>query len=357
VRLRDIENVRLQDSPALFTEPVMRASSLADGQLLIVGVKGYAPVPYYPVRVLANFTSARQMRFGNTIREMELSEWKDYAAESLWNIRTGPGVKELFAEIKFSDGRIVRTGAIAPQHQRALGDVYSFPSRSTQLFAGDHPKYKIRQNFETGPDGWASYDYNGGYFGQNIFYPLSWSGRGYVWTDDSRWRRDTPEHPETTAALITEPRWLGLSNIDFSGTKIILTLRGAKLNLRGGKAYFFIMDRTTHWVKAEPLKISNEEWVTNVVDLDTGSWFKTWESTPSIGPHPCYVTQLGIVFVGYDQEVTGSIQMSRFEAEKTKQSRPDELGSCRDEMYWLLEKEEPGLSQKSMPLAAGAFEQ
>jgi len=176
--------------------PEPRASDLSPGQIMISGLKAeVVAVPYYPVRLLANIPNALEMRLGNTQEEMRLSEWVPYSSEIPWALRTGPRQRVVYAEFRGAGGEITSTSALAPDFNPTKGDRYVFPIAEA-VFPdpfNNEAEYLWLQGFETNAAGWVSYDYNGGPHGNpNFFYPASWSQNGYIWTDHSRWRIDTP---------------------------------------------------------------------------------------------------------------------------------------------------------------------
>src|SRR5262249_14355923 len=160
-----------------------------------------ARVGPYPVRFLANIPGAKQMRLGNTLNELKFSEWRDYAAESLWFVRTGEGTRVVFAEFRGPDLEY-KTSALVPPYDEAKGTDYEFPLTPSNKYDPFDDGHLIwSQNFSVWSGRWASYDLSGGPFDlkHNVFYPVSWAstggsdGGGYIWTDNSRWRIDTPE--------------------------------------------------------------------------------------------------------------------------------------------------------------------
>jgi len=125
-----------------------RASELSPRQVLVDGVKSSGDNFGHPVRLLCNTPDACQMRVGNTMMEMELSSWRDYAAESLWFLRTGVGTRTVHVQFKDSSGQIVTTSALAPDYGSTSGsNVYP-----TSAAIAIHPLNGViwEQHFEEG---------------------------------------------------------------------------------------------------------------------------------------------------------------------------------------------------------------
>ena len=117
-------------------------------------------------------------------------------------------------------------------------------------------------------EGWHSYDYDGGIeSGSDVFYPVNWEpkggafGSGFIWTDDSRWRIDTPEQPNSILALIFYRRWVGGPKLDLRGARISVNLRGDGLDLKGAQCYFWAHIGNNRWHFTDhPLPISQGTW-------------------------------------------------------------------------------------------------
>src|SRR5690606_24524247 len=107
----------------------------------------------------------------------------------------------------------------------------------------------LEDTFDAGAEGWRIYDYNGGIpGGGNVFYPVTWDssggvdGSGYVWGDDSRWRIDTPEDPQSILAFLIYRSWVGGGALDLRETELSVYLRGDFLDLKGASVYFWALN-------------------------------------------------------------------------------------------------------------------
>src|SRR5881628_2397204 len=96
-------------------------------------------------------------------------------------------------------------------------------------------------------EAWHSYDYNGGVeAGGDTYFPVTHEttggafNTGYIWTDDSRWRIDTPEQPNSILSLIFYRDWVGGPRLDLRNAQISLFLRGDGLDLKGAQAHFWV---------------------------------------------------------------------------------------------------------------------
>lgn len=292
-------------------EPLIRASDLAEGQVLITGVKGEARVGPYPVQLLANIPWAREMRTGNTQAELDLTEWTPYRAESAWMIPTGLHSREVWVEFR-GGGNVFRTTALVPEHRQELGTDYPFPVLAGNRF-DPHTNGEViwSQDFARSNGRWVSYDFNGGAFGnENVFYPASWASDGYIWTDNSRWRIDTPETPHSILALLVYPGWLAMhprgGTLDLTSAEVSLTLRGVDLDLKGGTAHFYVNTADGRWHISEPLTISNEGWSVNEIAIQDAIWDKSWDRGDENGSPDVDLTnvsQLGIKFINFVDRV------------------------------------------------------
>ena len=114
----------------------------------------------------------------------------------------------------------------------------------------------LLNSFNLDREGWQTYDYNGGVAGGgNVFYPLNWeksggvNNSGYVWADDSQWRIDTPECPNSILAFIIYRSWVNGSALDLREAEVSVSLRGDGMNLKGARCYFWALDQElgTRW--------------------------------------------------------------------------------------------------------------
>jgi hypothetical protein len=186
----------------------------------------------------------------------------------------------------------------------------------------------LRNHFDDGAEGWQIYDYDGGHAG-NVFYPVTW-GRtggvddsGYVWADDSRWRIDTPETPNSILAFIFSPSWVKGDPLDLRDAKVSVYLRGDGLDLKWAKVYFWAFDQEigTRWhYTAEPLEVTEGAWgkkLTFTLRNDEKAWSRSWARDPG---QPASLEQVlsdtdgyGFSFVGFDGEVTGKFSMDELD--------------------------------------------
>jgi len=190
----------------------------------------------------------------------------------------------------------------------------------------------IVNDFNKDREGWQIYDYNGGQpDGGNVFFPATWerSGgvqdSGYIWGDDSRWRIDTPENPNSILAFIIYRAWVGGKPLDLRRCKVSVCLRGDKLDLKGAKCYFWVLsnDRGTRWhYYDEPLRIPDGKWSdkqTIVLKNEEKLWHRSWSRYPdkpaSLDEVLSGCDSYGFSFVGFSEKVTGRLAMDQFEIE------------------------------------------
>lgn len=311
-------------APPPLREP-LRASELQPGQVLVDGLKGRERLSYYPLRVLSNIPGATKMRMASTRGELAGTEWRPYAAETMWPAPVGLNTQYLLAEYQTNAG-VVSTTALVPDFDETLGKDYVFPLAEGILPDPYDPDAEIiwSQKFEQSADRWVSYDYNGGVHGNgNVFYPASWSSEEYIWTDDSRWRKDTPENPTSILALLTYPHWLvypGTPNeLDFSKATISLQLRGKGLDLKGGSARLFINTEGGRWHSAESLQLVDGQWSETAINMETAKWEQSWDGgtgTPG-SPILTRVMSFGIKFTGFGDEPTGRLELDDFTVRQT----------------------------------------
>src|SRR5687768_8855791 len=98
-------------------------------------------------------------------------------------------------------------------HSKPAGMLIALLASSMAIKAWDGAL--VLNSFDSDRQGWQAYDYNGGVAGGgNVFYPLNWekaggvNNSGYVWADDSQWRIDTPESPNSILAFIVYRKWV-----------------------------------------------------------------------------------------------------------------------------------------------------
>jgi hypothetical protein len=259
-----------------------------------------------PVMLLMDVRYATEMRFGNTEEELTVSPWEPYASSKSWHVRTGPGVRSVFAEFRNGSKRTMTT--------------------SSALDAG-----LIVNTFETSQQGWWAYDFEAE-VPYNIFYPLTWQPRGgvedsgYVTADGSRWGVDLPEDPDSILAFITYRGWVQAGPVDLRNANVSLYLRGDELDLQGAKVYFWVLDNESrmrwHYV-AEPLVVTEGRWgekLTITLRNDPTQWHNSWSRPPDGIPATLDevlsgVDSYGVSFVGFPdgEAVTGRLSMDEFE--------------------------------------------
>ena len=191
--------------------------------------------------------------------------------------------------------------------------------------AAEEP-HTVLNDFSSGPDGWQIYDYDGGIAGGgNAFFPVTWekSGgvedSGYIWGDDSRWRIDTPEKPNSILAFIIYRAWVKGGELDLRNAEVSVCLRGDNLDLKGAKCLFWALDNQngTRWhYTARPLEIEEGRWrdkQTFVLKDDESLWHRSWSRNPK---NPASLAEVlrgcdsyGLSFVGFSGEVTGKLSM------------------------------------------------
>ena len=179
-------------------------------------------------------------------------------------------------------------------------------------------------------EAWHSYDYNGGVdSGRGIFFPVSWEASGgafdsgYIWTDDSRWRIDTPEQPNSILALIFYRKWVGGPKLDLRDGRISVNLRGDDLDLKGANCYFWAQIGNNRWhFTAHPIPIPEGAWEklhSFVLENDESKWTRTWGWTgpASLDRVLRECAGYGFSFIGFPEgeEVTGKLSMDVFRIE------------------------------------------
>ncbi len=214
------------------------------------------------------------------------------------------------------------------------------------------PQRTLESSFENGPEGWYIYDYNGGIAsGGNSFYPVTWektggvTNSGHIWADDSRWRIDTPESPQiifpfilyrNLKLILPELKILyrdwgngdvpfkvttfGRGELDLRNAKVSVYLRGDGLDLKGAKCFFWAFNGTRWVYTGHPLQIQQGSWgpkQTFTLTNEESLWQRTWSATPT---SPANLDQAlkgsfchGFCFLGFSNEVTGTISMDQLE--------------------------------------------
>ena len=184
----------------------------------------------------------------------------------------------------------------------------------------------LLNSFNSDREGWQAYDYNGGIAGGgNVFYPLNWekaggvNTSGYVWADDSQWRIDTPESPNSILAFIIYRKWVSGLALDLREAEVSVFLRGDGLNLKGGRCYFWALDQEsgTRWhYTSQPLEVTQGRWGEPLrfrLKNQESLWHRTWARTPS---NPASLDEVlrtcdsyGFSFLNFSGEVTGKLSM------------------------------------------------
>ena len=196
--------------------------------------------------------------------------------------------------------------------------------------AGAEPPQGVVNTFNSGAEGWQVYDFDGGIpWGNKIFLPVTWeeSGgvedSGYIWADDSRWRINIPETPDSILTFAIYRKWVQAGELDLRGAELSVSLRGDKLDLKGAKCYFWVSDiqTVTRWhFTAEPLKVPEGRWgekQTVVLKNDEALWHCSWSGEPhnvgSLDKVLGGADSYGVAFVGFAEEVTGKLSMDEFQ--------------------------------------------
>lgn len=173
---------------------------------------------------------------------------------------------------------------------------------------------------------WQSYDYDGGRGdGQNVFYPAKRTTAGLA-VDDSGWRIDTPESPHSVLAMLAYTTWEGGYSDDTSsrprdlrGRSVSFQVRGHDLDLKGGRATFWVQ---SDWAYARFHHVDQfdvtEDWQTvsfSIADTPRPErWHRSWNpaGTAKLPYHMAFATSVGIGFVGFDAEPTGALEVADF---------------------------------------------
>ncbi len=299
--------------------------------IAIDGILGYPGNGFggIPIKFLANIPNAVWMRVANTPEELILSDWLPYSPESTFWVRTGFGSKSVYAEFGDFNGSVISTKSEAiPAFDESLGINYSIPGNEPTPSGNSNILWQ--QSFNAGFERWVAYDYSGPTVdGSNWFYPASWNATGglgnsgYAWVDDSRWRIDTPESPNSILSLLTYSQWNDFPNnpkFNLNGSTIEFYLKGSSLDLKGGSAYFWVVDDHGRWKQMDaPLVITEDAWTFNSVNLgfDSTGWENSWHGfngSPLVPVDWREVRSWGIAFVGFTPgiEPTGVIGIDEF---------------------------------------------
>ena len=186
----------------------------------------------------------------------------------------------------------------------------------------------LASNFDSGAEGWQAYDYNGGIQGGgNVFYALNWAktggvrNSGHVWADDSQWRIDTPENPNSILPFIIYRSWVGGDALDLRNAEVSVCLRGDSLDLKGAKCHFWAFNNQngTRWhFVGRPLAIQHGRWgppQTFRLNNDERLWHRSWSrnlSDPgSLDLVLSKCDSYGLSFIGFSGEVTGKLSMDQ----------------------------------------------
>jgi len=274
----------------------------------------------YPVSLRSKVLYAVAMRVGNTVEEMNLSEWRSYQSELQWLVPTGSQEKTVFVQYQMSDVTTSIFQVVVPYFAPEAGPPYVWPLAPDPL----DPLGNWHQAFETGADYWISYDYNADRATyENVFYAASWAsqggsdGGGFIFADDSRWRIDTPETPALVFPLAIRSEWLDprYNHLDFDGHTASFDLKATNLDLKGGQAYLYVYDTHGRVVKFDqPLLIENGLWVHNQVtigSLNDDAWDVTFLPNPGL-IDATKIASWGIAFAGFTEEPTGILALDQF---------------------------------------------
>ncbi len=104
---------------------------------------------------------------------------------------------------------------------------------------------------------------------------------GYVWADDSQWRIDTPESPNSILAFIIYRSWVNAPPLDLREAEVSVYLRGDHLDLKGAQCYFWALDQEigTRWhYVSQPLTVNQDQ-------VGKAAAVSTQEPGSSLAPH------------------------------------------------------------------------
>ena len=186
---------------------------------------------------------------------------------------------------------------------------------------------ELKNTFNTGPQGWCSYDYHWSVVSKsNCFILGNWEssggveGSGYIWTDHTRWSADTPEDPVSILPFLTYTHWTNVEPLDLRDANISVYIRSDNLKLNGAKCYFWAVGKKESGrfhLKSNPLDISAGCWADSPNSFtlvnDESLWHRSWSKNKS---HPPSLDNLlsncisyGISLVGFDNEPTGRLSI------------------------------------------------
>lgn len=175
-------------------------------------------------------------------------------------------------------------------------------------------------------DGWYSYDYNGGSGSENVFYQAVETAGPVFTTDDSGWRIDTPEDPDSVLALIRYQQWGGTPEApttstgdprELRGVHVAFDLSSTSLDLKGGHLTFWIVKGGQRWHYTAAFPTAPEgDWAhfdlrLTPVDAD---WHNSWAvDSPNLEQTMAATHSYGIGIVGFSSEPTGELHMRNWQ--------------------------------------------
>ena len=201
------------------------------------------------------------------------------------------------------------------------------------------PTLFMVDSFDDGAEGWRIYDYHGGIAGSrypSYYHPVSWEraggvgDSGFVWGDDSRWRVDTPEEPDSILPFIwsgpnpSRSAWTSSGPrrryvVDLRDGELSVYLRGDGLSLKGAKVYFWVVNSPvgTRWhYTAHPFNVQEGNWgdkQTITLKNDERLWHRSWardRARPgSLDEVLGRCNMYGFSFLGFSAEVEGRLAM------------------------------------------------
>ncbi len=288
-----------------------------------------------PCILVSDVDNAVGMRFGNTYAEMLASSVKPYSQQYCWYLRgesTGDGLdhtfpmtsKSVWGEYTLDDSQIITIEAIEPPRTPVAPanllypPIYSYRDNRASDFI-------FQQFFYDWPERWVTYmDVpNRG----NIWFPLTHErASDSVFTDDSRWRVDAPETPNSMLIMLVYWKWLVRQDIvvsrdptiNLANKRVYYSLKGLNLDMKGGNCYFWIETAAGRWHKtATPVIPGVGVYNGSSVDLTTNpaDWTRTYDRYQTNPPlNLASVTSFGFSFIGFprDNPCTGQLHMDYF---------------------------------------------